>query len=87
MTRPLRKCAGAFSETAIDGEIVLLNLADGTFFSLTGTGAEIWRLIDGARDRGALVADLTSAHGASVEQVGADVDVFLAQLREAGFLA
>ncbi len=87
MTVPLRKNPQAFSETAIDGEVVLLNLNDGTFFSLTGTAAEIWPLIDGLRDRPALLADLAAEHGTTAEVIAADVDHFLAQLTDAGFIA
>lgn len=86
MSSPLTKCADAFSETAIDDEIVLLNLADGTFFSLTGTGAAIWGLIDGARDRDALIAALAQAYGAAPAAIADDVDAFLDDLRAARFL-
>lgn len=86
MSGLLAKRRGAFSETAVDDEIVLLNLDDGTFFSLTGTGAEIWPLIDGTRSRDKLVTVLAAAHGAAVDEVAADLDVFLAQLADAGFI-
>lgn len=82
----LGRRGAAFSETAIDDEVVLLNLADGTFFSLAGTAAAIWALIDGTRDRRALLAALATAHGVPEAEIAADVDVFLAQLDEAGFL-
>lgn len=87
MTRPLEKRVAAFSETMIDGEIVLLNLADGTFFSLTGTAAAIWPLIDGQTGRNGLVATLAQRFEADASQIGRDVDLFLEQLRQAGFLA
>ncbi|MFM5884498.1 MAG: PqqD family protein [Novosphingobium sp.] len=80
------KRRGAFSETAVDDEIVLLNLDDGTFFSLTGTGAQIWPLIDGTRSRDALVAALAAAHDAAPAVVAADLDAFLVQLADAGFI-
>lgn len=86
MTAPLRKNPQAFSETAIDGEVVLLNLTDGTFFSLTGTAADIWPLIDGLRDRAALLAVLAAEHGTAAEAIAADVDHFLTQLTDAGFV-
>lgn len=86
MTAPLTKRTEAFSETAIDEEVVLLNLADGTFFSLIGTGAEIWRLIDGARDRVDLLQALAAMHGTDATAIEADVDGFLGELRAAGFL-
>ncbi|MDE2435197.1 MAG: PqqD family protein [Sphingomonadales bacterium] len=86
MTGVLAKRGDAFSETTIDDEVVLLNLADGTFFSLTGTAARIWGLIDGTRDRAALLADLAAAYGVPTAAIAPDVEAFLAQLGEAGFL-
>jgi hypothetical protein len=87
MTRLLTKNQAAFSETAIDGEVVLLNLKDGTFFSLTGTAAVIWPLIDGTRSRVALLAELVQAHGEDEGVIAPDLDAFLIQLTGAGFLA
>lgn len=86
MTPPLVKRHHAFSETAIDGEVALLNLADGTFFSLTGTAAGIWPLIDGLRSRDALLTELAQLHGQTESALAADLDAFLAQLADAGFL-
>ena len=87
MTQPLTKRSEAFSETAIDGEVVLLNLQDGTFFSLTGTAVLIWQLIDGSRDRAALLTELALTYGADSATMAPDLDGFLAQLAKAGFLA
>ena len=86
MTERLTRRAGACSETTIDDEVVLLNLADGTFFSLTGTAALIWPLIDGSRSRAALMADLAALHGVAESEIAADVDAFLGQLAAAGFI-
>lgn len=86
MTRRLAKRPDTFSETAIDGEIVLLNLSNGTFFSLTGTAAEIWPLLDGARTRDELLDELAEVHGETAAAIAEDVDAFLAQLAGAGFL-
>ena len=87
MTQPLTKRSEAFSETAIDGEVVLLNLQDGTFFSLTGTAVLIWQLIDGSRDRAALLTELALTYGADSATMAPDLDAFLARLAKAGFLA
>lgn len=86
MIHLLAKRSSAFSETAIDGEVVLLNLADGTFFSLTGTAATIWPLIDGSRNREAILTELAAGFDASPETIAGDLDAFLAQLAGAGFV-
>jgi hypothetical protein len=86
MTRLLAKRTAAFSETAIDDEVALLNLQDGTFFSLTGSAAAIWPLIDGTRDRAALLAELAKVYGADPAEIAPDLDAFLDELTDAGFL-
>jgi len=70
-----------FTETELDDEIVVMKLDSGEFFSLTDSGAAIWRLIDGARDRDALVAALTREFAADASEIAADVDAFLDMLR------
>ena len=83
----IQKRPEAFSETEIDGEIIVMSLDRGDFFSLTDTAAAIWNLIDGTRDRGGLITALAEAYGAPEAEIGADVDAFLAQLSQAGFIA
>lgn len=86
MNRMLRKASDRFSETAIDDEIVVMSLESGDFFSLTGTGRDIWRMLDGTRDRAALLADLGADYALDAAALAADVDAFLSQLASAGLL-
>lgn len=86
MNQALIRQTGSFSETAIDAEVVLLNLDDGTFFSLIGTAAAIWSLIDGTRDRAAILVLLASTYNETPETIGPELDAFLDQLMAAGFL-
>ncbi|HEX6741183.1 MAG TPA: PqqD family protein [Sphingomicrobium sp.] len=81
------KRSSRFTEADIDSEVVVMRLDNGDFFSLSGTGADIWRLIDGSRDRDALVAALTSEFDADESQIGSEVDDFLKQLRDMDLLA
>jgi hypothetical protein len=83
----LAKQPGRFSETDIDEEIVVMRLDNGEFFSLSGTAAATWRLIDGTRDREALLAALAEEFGGNASSMAADVDEFLGRLRELGLLA
>lgn len=87
MSGSLIKQTGKFSETSIDDEVVLLNLDDGSFFSLTGTAATIWPLIDGLRDREAIVTLLAATYDAAPETIGPELDRFIDQLIAAGFVA
>jgi hypothetical protein len=86
MNDAIRKLEGRFSETIIDGEIVAMNLDNGNFFSLTNTGKEIWELIDGLRDREAIIELLSETFSADRSTFETDVDAFLSQLRNAGLV-
>ena len=81
-----RKAEGRFSETEIDDEVVVMNLESGEFFSLTGTARAIWQLIDGTRDRGALLAELAGDFEAEQAEIAADLDPFLETLGAAGLI-
>ena len=83
----LTKLPERFTETAIDDEIVVMKLENGDFFSLSGTAAAAWRLIDGNRDRPAIVAALAAEFDADDGRIAADVDAFLLELCDAGLVA
>ena len=87
MSEVLVKAAGRYSETAIDDEVVVMNIASGQFFALTDSARDIWNLIDGTRDRDGILAELSRAYQVEREAICADVDDFLAQLHAAGLLA
>lgn len=83
----ISKLPDRFSETDVDDEIVIMRLDNGEFFSLSGTAAATWRLIDGSRNRAALISALASEYGTNEVEISADVDDFLVQLKELGLIA
>ena len=87
MNQPLTKDPAAFAETRIDDEIVIMNLASGDFFSLTDSAATIWDLLDGTRDRAAVLTALTGQYDAEPETLANDLDMFLGDLRGGGLIA
>ncbi len=87
MTARLMKQQDRFSETEVDGEVILLHLDDGTFFSLTETAAAIWALIDGKRNRAAIQAELAKMYDADDVTIAAQLGGFIVQLQAAGFVA
>lgn len=87
MSQVLTKDPAAFAETRIDDEIVIMNLASGDFFSLTDSAATIWDLLDGTRNRAALLAALTSQYDAEKQALANDLDTFLGELRDGGLIA
>jgi hypothetical protein len=83
----LTKLPGKFTEAGVDDEIIVMRLDNGEFFALSGTAAAAWRLIDGKRDRSALLAELAAQFTADEMQLEADVDELLGQLIESGLVA
>ncbi len=82
----LAKRPERFTETAIDDEFVIMRLDNGEFFALSETAAAIWRLIDGTRDRNALLEVLGATFDGDRGRMAEEVDDFLAQLRAAGLV-
>ena len=67
----------------IDGEMMLLNMEAGHYYSLLGVGAALWQQITGGTTREALLASLESAYSAEDEaQLAGDLDAFLEALRQ-----
>lgn len=87
MSQPLTKVLAAFAETRIDDEIVIMNLASGDFFSLKDSAAAIWELLDGTRNRAAVLAALTSQYDAPPDALARDLDTFLGKLRVGGLIS
>lgn len=83
----LVKQSDRFTETAIDDEIVIMRLDTGEFFAISGTAAATWRLIDGTRDRAALLASLKADFTGDGQEIRQDVEEFLAQLKKTGLIA
>lgn len=86
MIQALTKRTDQFSETTIDDEIVVMSLDSGDFFSLTGTARTIWQLIDGQRNRAALLAALADQYGCEEAEIAGDLDAFVTQLSRAGLI-
>ena len=76
----------AILDHEVDGSVVTMRLADGHMFELTGSARRIWPLLDGTRDRDAVLADLRARFG-DVPAMAGELDAFLGELRSHGLLA
>ena len=86
MTRPIHKADARITETLVDDEVVVMNVVNGNFFSLTQTGKTIWSLIDGIRTRDSIIEHLAHEYETDSDQVASDVDRFLKHLSDAGLV-
>jgi hypothetical protein len=70
----------------IDGEAIVINLATGTYFSLDGSGAEVWsHLLRGGVLDDAVLA-LAETHSADPVALGAEVARLLGELHAHGLV-
>jgi Coenzyme PQQ synthesis protein D (PqqD) len=74
---------------AIEGEVIIINLSTGNYYSLKGTGADAWSLIQRPEGVGAedLVNALAARYEAGRQELEAALDPFLDELRNEGLVA
>lgn len=70
----------------IDGELMVIRLSDGTYYSMDGVGARVWELIDGGHDLPAVIRSIATSYAAGVEQVASDVRALVQELLAEGLI-
>ncbi len=73
-------------ERVVADEALLINLANGDYYSLDGVGTRIWESIDGKRTVEDLANIVTEEYNADKDQVVADVLRLVGQLTDEGLL-
>lgn len=73
-------------EAEVDGERILLSPSDFSYFGLTGSGANVWDLIDGQRTLGELISTLEAEFEAEDGVIGREVAEFVDALKAAGLV-
>lgn len=71
----------------IDDEVVALDSKGAVYLAVKGSGAVLWRLLSGSTTHEGLVDALVEQYGIDAKRAAADVDEFLATLREHGLLS
>jgi Coenzyme PQQ synthesis protein D (PqqD) len=71
----------------VDRETIVIHLETGNYYSLTGSGAEIWALLEGADSVAALCAELAQRHARPEDEIRGPVRSFVALLRREGLVA
>ncbi|MFZ1741843.1 MAG: PqqD family protein [Pontixanthobacter sp.] len=74
-------------ETDVDDETIIVSLDSGQLYAVKDTGRAIWKLIDGKRDRTAILAELEAAYGEEASAIEIGVDKFIAEITAAGLIA
>lgn len=76
-----------FAHQAIDGEVVLVNLQTGHYYSLRDSAAEIWGLVESGADLDGITRALEHRYQAGPGEIAAQVERLLAELRAEGILS
>lgn len=70
----------------IDGEVVIINLATGNYYSLRHTAAEMWSAIERGAAPEEITAELAAKYLATLETLEASTARFLDELRTEGLI-
>lgn len=76
----------AMHET-IDGETIVIDLSTGTYYSLRGTGSEIWNAIVTGASRQTIVETLEGSYVASPGEIASATEAFLSELEAEKLIA
>ena len=64
----------------IDGELIIIRLSDGTYYSMDSVGAHAWELIAGGHDVSSLVRTIADSYDAPADRVERDMTALVQQL-------
>ena len=80
-TKCIRRCDDVpYKE--IEGEVLLLNLKDGSYFGLNHTGKFIWKMLNGKKTRTDIVKALQKKFDISQPTAQKHADGFLGELKK-----
>lgn len=73
-------------QETVDGEVIIVNVATGIYYSLAGAGAAIWTDLLRGKEEAAICRRITALGGATHEVVASEVSRFVAELRAENLL-
>jgi Coenzyme PQQ synthesis protein D (PqqD) len=86
MTRGFRVNSPNVIHETIEGEVILIDLKTGTYYSLRDAGAAVWQAIEQGAGEDGITAELRSRYDASDEQIRDAVRRLLAELEREGLI-
>lgn len=70
----------------IDGEVVIVNLENGSYYNVEGCGTEIWNMIVRGTSRLEIVEHLRANFDAGNDEIESSLDQFLGAVAEEGLI-
>lgn len=71
----------------IDGEAIIINLVDGSYYSMDDVGATVWDLIEDGCTVEQIVGSVTSSYAVDEEAARGDIEALCDRLLEEGLVA
>ena len=68
------------SSEKFDDEVMIVNLTNGNYYSLAGTGAAIWTLIEGGNSHANMLAFLSANYQGNPEAIDESLKRFISEL-------
>jgi hypothetical protein len=81
-----RPCTPRVAHQTIDGEVVIVDLVRGDYYSLRDGAAEVWSLLEAGATAAEAVRDLESRYDAPPSRIADEVVRLIAQLESHGLI-
>ena len=86
MSEPRFRIGPEIVHETVDGEVIAIDLANGSYYSLAGSGPAIWDLLVHGVSEAEIGTALAGRFEAEDGEIGTAVSVLLAQLQENGLI-
>lgn len=80
MTTRYRANAPRFVDETLDGEVLIIDMVNGTYFSATGASAFVWSAVSAGATTADVAERLSAARGIEPERARRDVEELVEQL-------
>jgi hypothetical protein len=77
----------SFAHQTIEGEVVIVNVENGNYYSLRDTGAEVWTLLESGAGGREIVTELGRRYQTHSGEIDGDVECLLMELQQEGILS
>ncbi|HEX7245025.1 MAG TPA: PqqD family protein [Solirubrobacterales bacterium] len=84
MGEPRYRISPEIVHEEVDGEVIAIDLGDGSYYSIAGSGPAIWELLVAGASEAEIGDALAARHGIEPGEVAAEATAFLAELEANG---
>jgi len=70
----------------LDGELVMINLETGNYYTMDGVGADIWAMVEAGQSVGRIISALAGRYQTLPEQMQQEINEFIAELEDEGLI-